>query len=84
MVIATPYFLVTSTPFDKLLPHSEVARSVSLRPPLATDSGFRSRSRRAVNPQPTAVQHVRVYHRGLDVLVPQEFLDRSNVAAVLQ
>ena len=37
-----------------------------------------------VHPSPAAVQHMRVDHRGLDVLVPQEFLDGSDVVAVLQ
>lgn len=44
-VIATPYSLVNSTPFDKLFPQSEAARSVSLKPPPATVSGFRSPSK---------------------------------------
>ena len=44
-MIATPYFLVNSTPFDKLFAQSEAARSGTLKPPLASDSGFRSPSK---------------------------------------
>ena len=39
---------------------------------------------RAVDPSTATIQYVRVDHRGLDVLVPQEFLDGSDVVAVLQ
>ena len=37
-----------------------------------------------VHPLPAAVQHMRVDHRRLDVLVPQQFLHRPDVETVLQ
>ena len=38
----------------------------------------------AVDPPTATIQYVRVGLRGLGVLAPQEFLDGSDVAAVLQ
>jgi hypothetical protein len=35
-------------------------------------------------PTPAALQHVRIDHRRLDVLVPQEFLHGPNIVPVLQ
>lgn len=37
-----------------------------------------------VHPPPAAVQHMRVDHRRLDVLVPHQFLHCSDVVTVLQ
>ena len=37
-----------------------------------------------MDPSPASIQYVRVDHRGLDVLVPQEFLDGSDVVAVFE
>ena len=37
-----------------------------------------------MDPSPATIQYVRVYHRGPDVLVPQQFLHRPDVVAVLQ
>src|SRR5262245_30894094 len=39
---------------------------------------------RAAHPAPAALQHIRVDHGRTDVLVPQEFLHRSNIVTVLQ
>ena len=38
---------------------------------------------RTPHPAPAALQHIRVDHGRSDVLVPQEFLHRPNVVAIL-
>src|SRR5574341_1333864 len=45
--------------------------------------GCSARIERAAHPAPAALQHMRVDHSRTDVLMPQEFLHRPNVVAIL-
>ena len=38
----------------------------------------------AANGEAAALEHVGIDHRGLDVLVAEQFLDRADVVAVLE